>query len=519
MKCILIVIVVVVVVVVVGGVWYFYVKQLFCNGLFVVVYLQVLVDVCYDECGVLYLYVQNQIDFYCVFGYVYVQDCLFQMEMLWCLVCGELVEVFGFKLVDIDCLFCILCICDYVVEYSVCQDKQLQFWKVLEVYLDGVNQFQENNLVLFEFDLLGIFRCFFIFEDILSIVGYMVYSFVVVFCIELVLIYICDELGSDYLCIFDFDWYLQGVLMFFGVLGVGDWKDFGVFVCFSQQVLEDVGLLQFEGSNVWVVVGSCIVSGKFLLVGDLYICFVVLVVWYEVQLSVFGFEFYGYYQVFNFFVLLGYNCVFGWSLMMFQNDDFDLVVEKVNLDNFNQVWYQGEWVDLQSEEQEIVVKGVVLVKFILCCLFYGLIVNDVFGVSFGKILIVMWWVFFEIENLVFDVFYQLNCVDILVKVCVVVLKIYLLGFNLVWVNVVGDIGWWVLVVLLKWLEGVNLSFIFDGSKGEVDKFGFYLFVDNLQEENLVCGYIVFVNFQLVLVNGWLIFGYYNLVDCGQWLDI
>lgn len=40
---------------------------------------------------------------------------------------------------------------------------------------------------------------------------------------------------------------------------------------------------------------------------------------------------------------LGHNRDFGWSLTMFQNDDLDLIAEKVNPDNPNQVWYQGQW--------------------------------------------------------------------------------------------------------------------------------------------------------------------------------
>jgi penicillin amidase len=43
--------------------------------------------------------------------------------------------------------------------------------------------------------------------------------------------------------------------------------------------------------------------------------------------------------------MLGHNMQFGWSLTMLENDDIDLIAEKLNPANPNQVWYQGQWVE------------------------------------------------------------------------------------------------------------------------------------------------------------------------------
>lgn len=381
-----------------GGAWYLHAKQPLRNGSLALAHLQAPVDVRYDERGVPHLYAQNQTDLYRALGYVHAQDRLFQMEMLRRLARGELAEVLGPKLVDTDRLFRTLRIRDHAAEYSARQDKQSQPWKVLEAYLDGVNQFQENNPAPLEFDLLGIPRRPFTPEDTLSIAGYMAYSFAAAFRTEPVLTYIRDELGSDYLRIFDLDWHPQGVLTPSGALGAGDWKDLGALARLSQQALEDAGLPQFEGSNAWVVAGSRTASGKPLLAGDPHIRFAAPAVWYEAQLSAPGFELYGHHQALNPFASLGHNRAFGWSLTMFQNDDLDLVAEKVNPDNPNQVWYQGEWVDLQSEEQEIAVKGAAPVKLTLRRSPHGPIVNDALGASSGKTPIAMWWAFLETEN-------------------------------------------------------------------------------------------------------------------------
>lgn len=109
----------------------------------------------------------------------------------------------------------------------------------------------------------------------------MAYSFAAAFRTEPVLTYIRDELGSDYLRIFDLDWHPQGVLTPSGALGAGDWKDLGALARLSQQALEDAGLPQFEGSNAWVVAGSRTASGKPLLAGDPHIRFAAPAVWYR----------------------------------------------------------------------------------------------------------------------------------------------------------------------------------------------------------------------------------------------
>ncbi|MGE1161570.1 penicillin acylase family protein, partial [Pantoea agglomerans] len=91
------------------------------------------------------------------------------------------------------------------------------------------------------------------------------------------------------------------------------------------------------GSNAWAVSASRTRSGRPLLAGDPHIGFAVPAVWYEAELSAPGFELYGYFQALNPFALLGHNRDFGWSLTMFQNDDVDLIAERSNPANPEQV--------------------------------------------------------------------------------------------------------------------------------------------------------------------------------------
>src|SRR5450756_1150281 len=124
----------------------------------------------------------------------------------------------------------------------------------------------------------------------------------------------------------------------------------------SQTALTLAGVPQFEGSNAWVVSGSRTASGKPLLAGDPHMGYSAPAIWYEAHLSMPGFELYGHHLTLIPNALLGHNSQFGWSLTMFQNDDVDLIAEKVNPANPNQVWYHGQWVELQSRSETILVK-------------------------------------------------------------------------------------------------------------------------------------------------------------------
>ncbi|RMS87376.1 Penicillin amidase protein [Pseudomonas savastanoi] len=286
----------------------------------------------------------------------------------------------------------------------------------------------------------------------------------------------------------------------------------------TWKALEGAGLPQFEGSNAWVISGSRTQSGKPILAGDPHIRFSVPSVWYEAQLSAPGFELYGHFPGLNPFAFLGHNMDFGWSLTMFQNDDVDLIAEKTNPDNPNQVWYHGQWVDMKRTEQQIAVKGQAPVTLTLLESPHGPIVNNVMGKNAGQTPIAMWWSFLVSANPVLDGFYEANRADTLDKMRSAAEKIQSPGLNIVWANAKGDIGWWAAAQLPIRPQGVNPSFILEGSTAQADKLGFYPFSANPHEENPARGYIVSANFQPLSPTGMQIPGYYNPAERGQELN-
>ncbi|MGG2022749.1 penicillin acylase family protein [Pseudomonas sp. S8] len=502
---------------------YLYSKQPTRQGQVELRNLQGSVTVRYDERGVPHIRAENETDLYRALGYVHAQDRLFQMEAMRRLARGELAEVLGPKLLDTDKLFRSLRIRERAARYVASLDKQSPAWKALQAYLDGINQYQDSHAAPIEFDVLGIPKRPFTAEDSISVAGYMAYSFAAAFRTEPLLTYVRDQLGADYLNVFDLDWQPQGVLAKghakkTPTLAADDWKDLNALARLSEQALIENGLPQFEGSNAWVIAGSRSQSGKPLLAGDPHIRFSVPSVWYEAQLSAPGFELYGHHQALVPFAFLGHNLDFGWSLTMFQNDDLDLIAEKVNPDNPNQVWYHGQWSDLLSTEQQIAVKGQAPVTLTLRQSPHGPIVNDALGTAAGKTPIAMWWAFLETPNPILEGFYQLNRADTLAKARAAAAKVQAPGLNIVYANAKGDIAWWASALLPKRPAGVKPEFILDGSGNQADKDGYYPFSANPQEENPPRGYIVSANFQPLSPTGMEIPGYYNLADRGQQLN-
>ncbi|GAB7531014.1 penicillin acylase family protein [Pseudomonas sp. 3A(2025)] len=501
-----------------GAAWYVHSKQPLRQGELTLEGLQAPVSVRYDERGVPHIRAENQADLYRALGYVHAQDRLFQMEMLRRLARGELAEVLGPKLVDTDKLFRSLRIREHADAYVARQDRSTPSWQALQSYLDGINQYQQHNPRPLEFDLLGITPRPFTAEDTLSVGGYLAYSFAAAFRTEPLLTYVRDELGADYLKVFDLDWHSDGLLGGPPALSQADWQGLGALAHLSHQALQDAGLPQFEGSNAWAIDGSRTRSGKPLLAGDPHIRFSVPAVWYEAHLSAPDFELYGHYQALNPFAFLGHNRDFGWSLTMFQNDDLDLIAEKTNPVNPEQVWYQGRWVDMTRSEQQILVKGQAPVTLTLRRSPHGPIINDALGRNASNTPIAMWWAFLETDNPLLDGFYEANRADTLGKMRHAAEKIQAPGLNIVWASARGDIGWWATGQLPIRPVGVNPNFILDGSTDQADKAGFHPFSANPQEENPARGYILSANFQPLSPAGIEIAGYYNPPERGQQLD-
>ncbi len=498
-----------------GLAWYVYGKQAQRSGQLELSGLQAPVSVRYDERGVPHIQADNEADLYRALGFVHAQDRLFQMEIARRLARGELAEILGPKLVDVDRLFRTLGIRAHADAVVARIDRTTPAFRAVEAYLDGVNQYQARHPAPIEFDILGIPKRPFTPQDTLSVAGYLAYSFASAFRTEPVMTVIRDTLGAGYLTVFDLAWHPEGVLRTDNItqaMSTADWAGLNRIAQVSREVMDISAMPLFEGSNAWAIAGSRSVNGKPILAGDPHIGFSAPAVWYEAHLRTPDMELYGHFQALNPLALLGYNRRFGWSMTMFQNDDIDMVVEKPNPDNPNQVWDQGRWVDLQQRSETIAVKGAQSITLQLRRSRHGPIVTDAYPDNYGKTPVAMWWAFLETENPILDAFYELNRADTLDKARSATSKIHAPGLNVVWANASGDIGWWAAARLPIRPDGVNPSFLLDGTKPEAEKSGFHAFADNPQEENPPRGYVVSANHQPRPASGIAIPGYYQPPD-------
>ncbi len=525
-----------------GGGWYVKSKLPQRSGELALAGLTASVTVRYDERGVPHIRAENEVDLYRALGYVHAQDRLFQMEVLRRLARGELAEILGPKLLETDQLFRTIGIRSKADQMAAGMDRNAAPGRTLLAYLEGVNEYQRSRPAPMEFDVLGIPKRPFTAADAFSVAGYLAYSFAAAFRTEPAMTYVRDKLGSDYLKVFDLDWHPEGVIQFaaarpelpsrqlarmkpqpnsqpLGVqLDAPAWRQLARLAAVSDQAHALAAVPMFEGSNAWVVSGKNTVSGKPLLAGDPHMGFAVPSVWYEAHLSAPGFELYGHFLALIPSALLGHNRAFGWSLTMFLNDDMDLVAEKINPANPNQVWHQGQWVELRSRQETIAVKGAAPVPLTLHQSPHGPIVSSAFGDKLGAAPVSMWWAFLETDNPAMDGFYELNRADTLAKARAAVSRIHAPGLNIVWANASGDIGWWAGAKLPQRPKGVNPVFILDASKGEADKPGFHPFSANPQEENPVRGYIMSANHQPQSASGIEVPGYYSQFDRARRID-
>jgi penicillin amidase len=472
----------------------------------------------FDERGVPHISARNELDLYRALGYVHAQDRLFQMEMVRRLAKGELAEVLGPKLLEVDKLFRTLGLRQHAQKMVAGMDRKDPANRALLSYLSGINQYQETHRAPLEFDALGITPQPFTPEDTYAVAGYLAYSFAAAFRQEPVMTFIRDKLGPDYLRSFDLGWHPEGVVTPLAQLNDGGWQSLNRLAAVSLQATELGGIPLLEGSNAWAISGRRTESGSPLLAGDPHIAFSAPAVWYEAHLRSPDFELYGHFQALNPTALLGHNHDFGWTLTMFQNDDIDLIAETVNPQNPQQVWHQGAWVNLTTRTEQILVKGAEPVQLTLRSSPNGPIINDAFKDSLGATPISMWWAFLTTENPVQQAFYELNRADTLEKARNAASKIHAPGLNVVWANAEGDIGWWAAALLPQRPAGVNPAFILNAAKGEADKKGYYAFRFNPQEENPARGYILSANHQPQPASGVPVPGYYNLPDRAQRLD-
>ena len=466
------------------------------------------VEVHFDKWAIPHIYAKTEKDAYYALGYIHAQERLFHMEILRRLAKGQLSEILGPKLVSTDTLFRTLRLKQFGQEYMQRQNLESPPWVVAKAYIDGINHFIKTGSMPIEFAILGIPETPYTLADILSLAGYMSYSFAAGFKTDPVLTFVRDRLGENYLKDMGYQLAEQPPLKLLSGTQQS-LREIAGMVADIEVKYSPVGF--FEGSNAWVVSGSKTKSGKPVFAGDPHIAFSCPSVWYEAHIITPGFELYGHYLSGNPFALLGMNREIAWTLTMFQNDDVDMFRERPNPENPDQVWSDGKWVDLRIETETIKVKGQDDIQLKVRRSKHGPILNDAINtIKDEKEPIALCWAFHDFDNNVGAGYYGIAHANDAFEAGEAVRLLKAPGLNFVLADAKGNIAWWAAGAIPIRPAHVDPNFILDGASGKDEYLGIYSFDKNPQMINPSSGIIVSGNHQPQDFGTGIVPGYYNL---------
>ena len=131
-----------------------------------------------DKWGVPHIKAENANDAYFALGYTLAQDRLFQMELQRRVASGELAQILGPSLLDVDKIFRTLMLRHraetYLAEEHKINPEALRF---LDAFLEGINHFISTGSLPVEYSLLGFKPRPFTRLDSVAAVGAMAYAF------------------------------------------------------------------------------------------------------------------------------------------------------------------------------------------------------------------------------------------------------------------------------------------------------------------------------------------------------
>lgn len=312
-----------------------------------------------DERGMPHIYAANEHDLYFAVGYISAQERLWQMDLIRRSATGSLSEIFGKSFVQTDLLMRSLNIAEK--SRMVLKNEDPVILECLKAFTEGVNNYITSGFSKLpaEFRILSYKPGPWKLEDITCIIGYMGWNLgsrnlsSEVFDYRLV-----SKLGPEKAKELIPDWKIDDAIVF-PHYKIGDslLSAAESFVR-SGMKLESLGIVPVSGSNNWAVSGRRSETGKPLLSNDMHLPFGSPGIWMQMhqvvpgQINVTGVLIPG-----EPFIIAGHNERIAWGMTNLMVDDIDLFCEKVNPDNFDQYFYNGQWREITLKEEVIKVRG------------------------------------------------------------------------------------------------------------------------------------------------------------------
>lgn len=464
------------------------------------------VEVYYDDYGIPHVYAQNKEDLYYAFGYIHAQERLFQMEILRRIGSGRLSEILGKEFIKTDKYFRTIGLKE-TAEKSVenfLRDTTTECYKNVDSYLKGVNQYLKNGKTPIEFTVLGIPKEDFKPVDLYMTGGYISFSFAAGFKLDPIITKVENTLGEKYLVDLGID-YVPGTekIPVYKKTDI-DYSKLSNISSETSEIMKNLPVPYFSGSNSWVISGKRTKSGKVIFANDTHIAFSQPAVWYEAHLETPDYSIYGNFLAGVPFALVGHNRELAWGLTMFENDDVDFFFEETN--SKNQYKENGNWKDLKVINETIKVKDSADFDFEIRKTANGPIINDVIDV--GERMVTLNWTYNKMPSMLMQAFWQLNNSQNIDDARKGASMITAPGLNVMYGDSKGNIAWWASAKITKYKSKINTKTITE-SDSLYDLFqGYYSIDKNPSSENPFLGLVYSANNQPDSVNGVLYPGYY-----------
>ena len=459
-----------------------------------------------DQWGIPHIEAKNQHDALFAYGYTIAKDRLFQMDLQRRLARGELSEILGEDLVDIDKMFRTYLISNKAKQYLSDTSKiSSDALKYIDAYIKGVNYFIKTGPKTIEHRLIGEDVRPFDRLDVASMTIYMSFSLMDGIRRDMLFSMLKEKISKNDLSIIFPDYSDNNFLTimeeeidsipkrnYSSKEQIND-SAYKKLISYFDLTEKVTGLVPpFHGSNSWVLSPFRSTSGNAILANDPHIGLSKPDVWYEAHISYPGYNNYGYYIPTIPFPLIGHDDFKAWGMTMFENDEVDLYKETFNPENENQVLFDGKWVNSQVIKEQIKVKDKSPEDLTIRVTSHGPIISDYID-GYTGFPLAFSWVFYNLDNPFFDMLYEVTTANDITDFKTSVSKVTSPGLNFSYVDKKGNIAWWATGRLPVRDSNINAKSILDGSNPDHNIKSYVSFENNPQMINPKSGVIITAN--------------------------
>jgi len=399
------------------------------------------VDIYTDKYGVPHVFADNEQDLFFAAGYIAARDRLFQLSLVSLAVRGGLSSVLGPEYLEKDIYF--------------------RTWKIHETAKKLVENMDARNKIIFEDFCKGInYRIDEVYNDPpleFKLIGFkpshwdpsIVAGYARMMAHEMsgswkpevvfgaIESYFGTEMLKDILPDENVDIPTIAGGLPASILGSLDKvieSEYGVRDLFGD-VSADIG------SNNWVVSPSRTVTGHPYLANDPHLAFSQPPRWYEIHLSGGRFNVSGVCIAGIPLPVIGQNERTAWGFTNTMVDDLDFFIEKLNPDNRDQYFHEGEWLNMNVQKEVFKVKGKSDTTVLIRSTHHGPIITGIHSLKpFNNDVLSMKWTGHWITNEL-DAWVELTLMNNWEDFSSALQKFGVPGQNIVYADVDGNIGW------------------------------------------------------------------------------